>query len=79
VRWLAGHQARDCLIKVLPKSSRLLESRRRNGHPRTSLIASPLIHMMKAQGRDQTSSRQGNVPVVHNCRLERTHAFNRAM
>lgn len=66
-------QARDCLIKVLPKSSRLLDHADGNGHLGL-LIASQLIHMMQGQVGIKHASDQGNA-LWFTLPLEETHAF----
>ncbi|WOD12263.1 response regulator [Pseudomonas sp. NyZ704] len=73
----SGHamsdQARDCLLKVLPNSSRLLDQADGNGHLGL-LIASQLIHMMEGQVGIKYASEQGN-SIWFTLPLDRTHAF----
>lgn len=66
-------QARDCLIKVQPKSSRLLDQADSNGHLGL-LIASQLIHMMEGQAGIKYASEQGN-SIWFSLPLDKTHAF----
>ncbi|WP_022961351.1 response regulator [Halopseudomonas pelagia] len=66
-------EARDCLIKVLPKSSRLLDQADSNGHLGL-LIASQLIHMMSGQVGIKYASDQGN-SIWFALPLDETHAF----
>lgn len=65
--------ARDCLVKVLPKSSRLLDQAEGNGHLGL-LIASQLIHMMEGQVGIKYASEQGN-SIWFSLPLDKTHAF----
>lgn len=66
-------KARDCLLKVLPTSSRLLDQTDGNSHLGL-LIASQLIHMMEGQVGIKYASERGN-SIWFTLPLEKTHAF----